>query len=532
MDASTPMPANPPQPRDLRVLLVEDSEDDAQLLLWRLRKGGFAPQALRVDTAAALERALGEAAWDVVISDFMIPGFGGFEALALVQHHAGDLPFIMVSGHMGEELAVQAMKAGAHDYVMKGNLTRLIPAIERELTEAGVRRERRRAEALSRAQYEQMRALRAVDMAITSSSDLRVVLNVLAEKTTSALHVDAAALLRLNPLTQKLEFAAGAGFRTEALRFTHLRLGEGHAGLAALDRRTVHVRDLQRSPGLLERSPLLVQEGFVEYFAAPLIARGQVRGMLEVFQRRPFEPDQAWLDFLETLAGEGAIAIDNACMLEDLQHSNLELTLAYDATIEGWARTLELRDLETKGHTRRVTEMTVTLSRQLGFGGQELTQLRRGAILHDIGKLAIPDAILLKPGPLTPDEWHVMRRHPVIAHQLLSSIPFLRQAIEIPYAHHERVDGSGYPRGLCGDEIPMSARIFGVVDVWDALRSERPYKPAWPDERVRAHLAEEAGRHFDGVVVQALLALAWPPAAGRSGLGEPPSPPSEVAGHP
>jgi putative nucleotidyltransferase with HDIG domain len=190
-----------------------------------------------------------------------------------------------------------------------------------------------------------------------------------------------------------------------------------------------------------------------------------------------------------------------------LQRSNLDLTLAYDATIEGWSRALDLRDKETEGHTQRVTEMTESLARTLGVEGETLLHVRRGALLHDIGKMGVPDAILLKPGPLTEEEWVIMRKHPTYAYEMLSPIAYLKPALDIPYCHHEKWDGTGYPRRLKGEEIPLSARAFAVVDVWDALRSDRPYRPRWPEEKVLEHIREQTGKHFDPHVVEAFFQL-------------------------
>ncbi len=182
-----------------------------------------------------------------------------------------------------------------------------------------------------------------------------------------------------------------------------------------------------------------------------------------------------------------------------------ELQEAYDATIAGWARALDLRDHETEGHSRRVTEVTLRLARAMGIPDAELVQIRRGAFLHDIGKMGVPDAILLKPGDLTAEEWPIMRQHPTLAAAMLEPIAFLRPALDIPYCHHERWDGTGYPRGLIGEQIPLAARIFAVVDIWDALRHDRPYRSAWPEEAVRAHLRSLAGTHLDPTVVAAFL---------------------------
>nr|MBC8509283.1 HD-GYP domain-containing protein [Chloroflexota bacterium] len=186
---------------------------------------------------------------------------------------------------------------------------------------------------------------------------------------------------------------------------------------------------------------------------------------------------------------------------------NTEITIAYDTTLEGWSRALEMRDMETDGHSQRVTEMTMQLAQAMGMSKKELAHVRRGALLHDIGKMGVPDSILHKPGPLTDKEWEIMRQHPVYAYNFLSSIGYLRPALDIPYYHHEKWDGTGYPFGLDGEKIPSPARIFAVVDVWDALSSERPYRDAWPKEEIITHIQEQAGKHFDPRVVEAFLDL-------------------------
>jgi PAS domain S-box-containing protein len=363
------------------------------------------------------------------------------------------------------------------------------------------------ADKRSQSQLERISALHSIDTAISSSFDLRVTMDILLTQVVLHLAVDAATVFLLNPNTQMLEFVVSKGFRTRQFNIENIMLGHGRAGISVLDQEIVHIENIQESDTDLLRSPQLRREGFISYICVPLMAKGQVVGVMEIFHRNEFKPEPDWLDFLTTLAGQAAIAIDNTTLFTSLQRANLELELAYDNTLEGWSRALELRDMETKGHSQRVTEYTIKLAQMMGMNKDEIVQVRRGALLHDIGKMGVPDHILLKPGPLTDEEWDVMKQHPENAYKLLSPIPFLKSALDIPYYHHERWDGSGYPQGLQGEQIPLSARIFSVVDVWDALSSDRPYRKAWSREKTVKYLQEEAGTLFDPNVIDVFLEL-------------------------
>jgi putative two-component system response regulator len=191
----------------------------------------------------------------------------------------------------------------------------------------------------------------------------------------------------------------------------------------------------------------------------------------------------------------------------ELKALNEELLIAYNKTIEGWSQALDLRDKETEGHTQRVTNLAIKFAKAIGFSDVDLEHVRRGALLHDVGKLGIPDAILHKPGKLTEEEWQIMRMHPIYAYQWLSSINFLEPALNIPYAHHEKWDGTGYPRGLKGEEIPIVARLFAFVDVWDALRSDRPYRNAVPKAEVLEYIHSQTGSHFDPALTAIFIDL-------------------------
>ena len=619
----------------LRVLFIEDSDDDARLLEAYLAHSGYAPQSHRVDDAAGLSAALAEGVWDLLIADYTLPNFSGPEALRLAQASGLDLPFIIISGTIDEEQAVSSLKAGAHDFVTKDNLARLVPAIERERREAANRRARRQVEAArreqetsfrllfannplpmwvhdadtfafvevndaallqygytreeflarrlsdlrpeeevprlmaflgqerpsfhgpeagrhrlkdgriidvevashalelggrrvvlvvahdvtqSRRQLQRLAGLKAVDAAISGSLDLRLTLNVLLNQVLEQLQVDAASVLLYSPQSQALTHTVSRGFRSRSVEHTRLRLGESYAGRAALQRQPVYVTGLSGAPDQAVLSPLLAGEGFVALHAVPLIAKGQLVGVLEVFRRRSVEPDPDWLSYLEALAGQAAIAIENAKLFEGLQRSNTELSLAYDATLSGWAEALDRRNQEAAGHSQAAADLALRLARALGLDEAKLAHLRRGALLHDVGHLSLPESVLLKPGPLTEAEWAVVRQHPTWAHARLAAVHFLQPALDIPLYHHEKWDGTGYPHGLQGQQIPQSARIFAVADVWLALRTARPHRPAWPADEAREYIRSQAGRHFDPDAAAAFLGL---------DLGDDPSPGGE-----
>ena len=649
----------------LRILLIEDSQEDARLVLREVQRGGYVVDFERIETADAMRAALARQPWDLILCDFSLPRFSAPKALELLKESGSDLPFIIVSGTIGEESAVNALKAGAHDFIIKGNFARLVPAIQRELKEADVRRNQRerereleaiaevsstlraaknldemltslleealrlvQAEAgsiwlcdsasdsiqlkvqrggteehpgssfklgdgipgitaklgtpmiaaefrlaaevseghrqqlpegiggacvplhanesivgvifiqvtlpreLTRGeiriletlaeiggnsihrmnlheqtvkQLKRLAALRSIDLAISNVVDLQLTLKIVMNEVIEQLDVDAASILLIQSGTSRLEYIAGQGFYTRDIEFTSLPIGEGNAGRALTERRIVMVPDLRATTDDFKRAQLLSNEDFVSYYAVPLITKGQVKGVLEVFSRSRLHPDREWLDFLDTLGGQVAIAIESSMLFQDLQRSNFELALAYDATIEGWSRALDLRDHETEGHTQRVTNLTLKLARRMGLSDERLILIRRGALLHDIGKMGIPDQILHKPEELNEEEQIIMRQHPQLAYDMLEPIAYLRDALDIPYCHHEKWDGSGYPRGLSGTQIPLEARLFTIVDVWDAITTDRPYRKGWPKEKALEYIRGESGKFFDPRLVEIFL---------------------------
>lgn len=311
----------------LRVLLVEDSADDEKLIFRELSRS-FRPVLKRVEAEAAMQLALDNEVWDVIVCDYNLPGYSSYRALELMKASKKDLPFIVISGVIDDSTAITILLAGAHDFIDKNKLSRL-----------------------------------------------------------------------------------------------------------------------------------------------PLVIKRELRMAAERLQNR------------------------------------IDVETAYDRTILAWGIALELRDHHTGGHTQRVTDLTLRLARRMGMEKQQLVNIHRGALLHDVGKMGVPDLVLLKPDMLDPDETEIMRMHPWLAYKMLSPIIFLRDAIAIPYCHHEHWDGSGYPRGLAGEDIPIEARIFSVVDVYDALTSDRPYRKSWDSAKAIEYIKEESGKLFDPRVVEKFLEL-------------------------
>ena len=406
--------------------------------------------------------------------------------------------------HAGQVLGVLVLGSGQEDIFVSERLGFL----QSFASQLAVALENARLFADTQRHLEYLQALHTIDMTINSSLDLEVTLGVLVRQLVSQLQVDAVAIFVLEPLSNMLTYQGGEGFRATRPFQERFRLGQGRAGRIALTRQPIYIADLREKEAAQSYTAALIdEEGFVSYYGAPLIAKGQVKGVLEVYHREVLRPTPQWMEFLNAVTAQAAIAMESATLFKNLERSNFDLLMAYNTTLEGWSRALELRDAETEGHSERVTEMTLRLARTMGISGEKLVHIRRGALLHDIGKMGIPDSILYKPGPLDDDEWEIMRKHPVYAYQLLSPIPYLRPALEIPYCHHERWLGQGYPRGLKGEQIPLAARIFAVVDVWDALSKDRPYRKAWPPEKVRRYIREQAGIQFDPKIVQVFLRM-------------------------
>ena len=343
-----------------------------------------------------------------------------------------------------------------------------------------------------------LQAIHTIDQAISRSLDLSLTFEVLLEQALNLLNVDLVRIFSFESGARIFELEAEKTYLS-ANPVSRSDLFRPDLAWEAVSTREIMYSDIQ-SP--VTDLPSSVIRG---YSVAPMITRGMIRGVIEIFTAEPFTPNEELTDLLNTLSTQAAIAIENDDLLTSLKRSNEELVAAYDRTLEGWAYALELRDRETIGHSRRVTELTMRLARRLGIGGAELANIRRGTLLHDIGKMGLPDSVLLKKGPLTKEEEKLMQTHPQLAYQMLKPIPYLKPALDIPYYHHEKWDGSGYPHGLAGEDIPLAARIFAVVDVWDAVVYDRPYREAWTRQDAFEYIREQSGVHFDPRIVTIFL---------------------------
>jgi len=369
----------------------------------------------------------------------------------------------------------------------------LIPAIERSNLLKKVE-----------SQLKHLESLHAIDQAITSNFDLKVVNNIILDQVCKELDGDAADILILNKATNILENIGATGFMDPMIRNIRVPLTTSVAGKVLLENKRYSIYNLEENPLWFVRKNMQV-ENFKSFFAYPMVIKGETIGVMEVFMRKVFYPDRDWDVFLEALATQAAVAYDSFKKYSELQRMQQNASASFRSTLETWSRSLELHDLESQGHIRRVTNDTIRLARELGMDESKLPDIERGALLHDIGKIGIMDEILLKKGDLTEEDWKEIKRHPQIARDLLSNVKLLEDALDIPYSHHENWDGSGYPQGLKGEQIPLSARIFAVVDTFDAMTSARPYRQAWTKSEAITYLREQKGKKFDPQVVDLFI---------------------------
>ncbi len=445
--------------KSLHVLIVEDSQDDALLLVHELKQGGYEPLHERVDSAEAMHAALQEKPWDIILCDYDIHGFNGLAALEIMKESEIDIPFIIVSGMIGEEMAAEAMETGAHDYIMKGARQRLVPAITRELREAEVRQERRRTEERYRQSEEKFR--------------------LVVESAPGAVYIQTGGCFAyVNPATVHLLGAESA---------------EQLLGRPILERISPDYREtIQERIRLLneerEKVPPMVQKYlkldgtviYVEASAVPFSYNNEIGSLAYLH------------DITERMQTE-----------EKLRESRENLRGALESTVRAIALMVETRDPYTAGHQRRVSDLARAIAQETGIMPDGVDSIRIAGMIHDVGKITVPAEILSKPVRLSKIEINLIRIHPQAGFDILKDIEFPWAIGQIILQHHERMDGSGYPRGLTGDQICFEARILAVADVVEAMASHRPYRPGLGLESALNEISVNQGRLYDERVVEA-----------------------------
>ena len=448
----------------IHILLIEDDPAHAELIQRAFEDRGDGVHLTIAHTLGEARGYLQDSKPTIIIADWRLPD--GDSTAFLAEHDKYSVPVIIMTSYGSERNAVEAIKSGALDYIVKSSESMMdMPHIaERAIQQWLIMQKQERIQLALAEREAQFRLLAENSSDMISRHDIH------------------GNFIYVSPACHTL-----TGYEPEEL-----------IGLGVMP--FIHPDDANYLTEKMGSSSWDDPTAAIPYRArhknGEYVWLETTVKVIYDRNRKAVEIQASTRDITERKQAQVA-----------LQRAHQDLREAYDKTIEGWVVALDLRDRETEGHTQRVTEMTVRLARSLGCTDEEVLHIRRGALLHDMGKMGIPDEILQKPGPLTEEEWEVMRRHPQYAYQMLSPISYLNQALIIPYYHHERWDGSGYPHGLTGEEIPLFARLFAVVDVWDALSSDRPYRKRVPPKDVIEYLQQESGRLFDPRIVEKFLSI-------------------------
>ena len=448
--------------KPIQVLIVDDSEDDGLLLVRQLKNGGFNPAYEQVDTAEAMNEVLDKQTWDVILCDYSMPSFSASAALDLYKEKGFDIPFIIVSGTIADETAVAAMRAGAHDYIMKNNLARLNPAVDRELREAKIRHERRQAETQLRRSEERYRTL------FEDSGD--------------AIYISAkkGELIDFNQSTLDL-----FGYSKEELR--------------GMDSKTVFV-NADEYNRLQEK---IAQNGSVREFEAKLRKKDGTEMECLITSTARRAKDKSILGYQGIIRDISELVSNRS----ELEKTLEKLRKALGGTIQAMARTVETRDPYTAGHQNRVSNLARAIATEMEVSKDQIQGIRLAGVIHDIGKISVPAEILSKPGSISKNEFGIIKEHPQIGHDILKSVDFTWPIAQIVLQHHERMDGSGYPDGISGENILIEARILAVADVVEAMASHRPYRPALGIDMALREISKNRSILYDLQVVDACLRL-------------------------
>ncbi len=489
----------------LQLLIVEDQPDDAELMVMRLKDEGFKVKWQRVQTEQDYLNALKKLP-DLILADWTLPQFSGMRALELRNEQGLSIPFILVSGSIGEEAAINALHQGACDYILKDRSKRLGQAVRRALDTRRYQHEKDRAEADLKRRLAELEVLYNISSSLRYVEDLDAMLSTLLDQTLVAFETAAGAIWLEKPEDANLYMVSAKDWFTQIDDQVYLQPDEGIVGTTFISGKPYTSSEFICDSHISVQGRSETPPGWGG--ACLPIYSGQSKiGVIVIAVKLPREVTSEELKLLSSIAEMAGIAVHRIRLFEELQTAGEALASAYDETIKGWADALELRDQETEGHSERVTELTLNMARHMGISEEQIIHIYRGALLHDIGKMGVSDTILLKPGPLSEREWEIMHRHPIYAYEMLAPIAYLKPALNIPSCHHEKYDGSGYPRGLRGEEIPLEARIFAVIDVFDALTSDRPYRQAWKREEALEYIKKESGAHFDPLIVELFLNL-------------------------
>jgi len=453
-------------PRPLKVLLVEDSEDDALLILRALQKGGYEVFHERVETAKALEEALEKKTWDIILSDYKLPGFNGLTALSIYKDKGVQVPFIIVSGTIGEDIAVAALKAGAHDYIMKDRLGRLLPAIERELAEAAGRLERRREQEKLRQAEERYRSIfeNAREGIYRSTPEGKIIM-------------------------ANRAMATMFGYQSPEEFMADIHDVAGQLYVNPQDRTRI--------------IDLIAEQGFVHNYEAQLYRKDRTVFWVSMTMQAIRDQEGRIIYF----EGIDEDITPRKKMEEERLQSMARLRKSLGGTVQAISMAVEIKDPYTSGHQKRTADLARSIAGEMGLSPERADFVRMAATIHDIGKIAIPAEILSKPTTLTEIEYSLIKTHAQQGYDILKDIDFPWPVAEVILQHHERLDGSGYPQGLRGEAIILEARILAVADVVEAIATHRPYRPARGIEHALEEIRKNRGILYDAEVVDACLRL-------------------------